>query len=505
VDRKLLCVPIYDTADVASSEQLATRDFWVEVGDGDRRRRLPGPYAKVNTDAFAIRRPAPRLGEHTAEVTAEWLAAPGTAVAGERLTLSPAPGPDVPGDGALPLEGLKVLDLTWVVAGPVIGRALADFGATVVRVESSTRVETARHVPPFYGGVPDPENSALYITWNCGKLGVTADLSTEHGREVVRRLAEWSDVVLESFSPGQMQRWGLDYATLSAHRPDLIMLSTAIMGQTGPHARLAGYGNTGAALSGFQDIAGWPDRPALGPYGAYTDYLGPRFSLTTLLAALDHRQRTGAGCYIDVSQVEAGVYMQSPEMADYARNGAVVGRIGNSDRVFAPHGVYRCRPEDDGTERFVAIAVRTDEQWRELATLMGRADLAADPELGTAPGRRARAADLDPALEAWTAGQRAEDVEQRLQNGGIPAHVSASSRDFCTDPQLAHRGHLIRLPDARHGTATVEGPRYLLSVTPGRVSRTAPVFGQDNEYVLTELLGYSPDEVRDLTDEGVLR
>jgi crotonobetainyl-CoA:carnitine CoA-transferase CaiB-like acyl-CoA transferase len=283
------------------------------------------------------------------------------------------------------------------------------------------------------------------------------------------------------------------------------MLSTAIMGQTGPHARLAGYGNTGAALSGFQDIAGWPDRPALGPYGAYTDYLGPRFSLTTLLAALDRRQRTGDGCYIDVAQVEAGVYMQSPEMADYARNGTVVRRLGNADRLFAPHGVYRCQPDEDGAVRYIAIAVRTDEQWQQLATLMGRADLAADPELGAAAGRLARAADLDPAVEAWTAGQQAEDAERRLQDGGIPAHVSASSRDFCTDPQLAHRGHLIRLPDPLHGTATVEGPRYLLSETPGRVSRTAPVFGQDNEYVLTELLGYSPDEVRDLTDGGVLR
>jgi crotonobetainyl-CoA:carnitine CoA-transferase CaiB-like acyl-CoA transferase len=500
MERKLLCVPVYDTADVACSEQLAARDFWVELGHGDRRRRLPGPYAKVSADAFAFRRPAPALGEHTAEVTAEWLAGQAAAVA-----ISPRPDPDVPGDLGLPLDGLKVLDLTWVVAGPVIGRALADFGATVVRVESSTRVETARHMQPFYGGVPGPENSALYITWNAGKLGITVDLRTERGREVVRRLAGWSDVVLESFSPGQMQRWGLDYATLSAHRPGLIMLSTAIMGQTGPYARLAGYGNVGAALSGFQDVVGWPDRPALGPFGPYTDYVGPRFALTTLLAALDHRRRTGEGCYIDVSQVEAGVYFQSPEMAGYARHGTVVHRAGNADRVFAPHGVYRCRPEEDGTERFAAIAVRTDEQWRTLAALIGRADLAADPELGTAAGRRARAADLDPLVDAWTAGQTAEDVERRLQDSGIPAHVSASSRDFCTDPQLAHRGHLVQVPHPLHGTATVEGPRYMLSETPGRVSRAAPVFGQHNDYVLTELLGYSPDEVRELTDEGVLR
>ena len=492
MERKLLCVPVYDTADVAASEQLAARDFWVELGEGDRKRRLPGPFAKVSADAFAFRRPAPDPGEHTAEVRAEWVV--------------PPDGPDAAdGPPSLPLAGLKVLDLSWVVAGPVIGRALADFGATVIRVESSTRVETARHMPPFYGGVPGPENSALYATWNAGKLGITVDLRTERGREIVRRLAGWSDIVLESFSPGQVRRWGLDYPTLSAGRPGLIMLSTAINGQTGPYARLAGFGNVGAALSGYQDIVGWPDQPAFGPFGPYTDYLGPRFSLTTLLAALDHRRRTGEGCYIDVSQVEAGVYLQSPEMADHARNGTVVHRAGNADRVFAPHGVYRCQPETDGTERFVAIAVRTHKHWQTLATLLGRADLAADPGLGTAAGRRARAAELDALLDAWTVGQAAESVERRLQGRGIPAHVSASSRDFCTDPQLAHRGHLVQLPHPLHGTATVEGPRYLLSATPGRVTRAAPVFGQDNEYVLTELLGYGPDEYQALVEEGVLR
>jgi crotonobetainyl-CoA:carnitine CoA-transferase CaiB-like acyl-CoA transferase len=502
MERKLLCVPVYDTADVASSEQLAARDYWVELGEGDRQRRLPGRYARVSAGAFEFRRPAPRVGEHTAEVSAEWLAEPSPEVAGRR------PAPTAAGShvaAPAPLAGLKVLDLSWVVAGPVIGRALADFGATVVRVESSTRVETARHMPPFYGDAPGPENSALYVTCNAGKLGVTVDLGTERGREVVRRLADWSDVVLESFSPGQMKRWGLDYATLSAGRPELIMLSTAIMGQTGPYARLAGYGNVGAALSGFQDIVGWPDLPALGPFGPYTDYIGPRFSLATLLAAVDHRQRSGKGCYIDVSQVEAGAYFQSPELADHARNGTVTHRTGNADRDFAPHGVYRCRPGRGGTERFVAIAVRTDEQWRTLTRLMDRAELAADDELGTASGRRARAADLDPLVDAWTAGQSAEDAERCLQQNGIPAHVSASSEDFCTDPQLAHRGHLVRLPHPLHGTATVEGPRYLLSATPGQVSRAAPTFGQDNEHVLTELLGYTREEYQAMTDEGVLR
>lgn len=403
-----------------------------------------------------------------------------------------------------PLDGLKVLDLTWVVAGPVIGRALADFGATVVRVESSTKVETARFMPPFHAGRPGPESSALYGTWNAGKLGVTLDLRAPEGREVARDLAGWADVVLEAFSPGTLARWGLDYATLSAGRPDLIMLSTAIYGQTGPYARLAGFGNIGAALSGFQAVAGWPDRPPLGPYGPYTDFVGPRFALVTLLAALDERRRTGNGCYIDVSQVEAGVYLQAPEIADNAATGAVAQRLGNADREHAPHGVYPALPRD-GRDRFVAIAVTSGDQWTALATALGRTDLAADPALATAAGRRERQAGLDDAIAAWTGTRRAEDVETILQAAGVPAHVSASSADFCTDPQLAHRGHLVELPHPLHGTTTVEGPRYLLSDTPGSVDRAAPTFGLDNRHVLTTLLGYSDERVDALTDSGVLK
>jgi crotonobetainyl-CoA:carnitine CoA-transferase CaiB-like acyl-CoA transferase len=493
-DRKLLCVPINDTDDLRTGEQLAARDYFGLVGEGARQRLLPLQFARVDGDGPTVRRPAPLLGEHTDEVITGWTAA------------APAASPATASSTAPPLAGLKVLDLSWVVAGPVIGRALADFGATVVRVESSTRVETARFMPPFHGGVAHPENSALYGTCNAGKLGVTLDLGSAAGRAVARDLADWADVVVESFSPGLLARWGLDHPTLSADRDDLVMLSTSINGQTGPMAALAGFGNVGAALSGFQAVVGWPDRPPLGPYGPYTDYVGPRFSLAVLLAALDERRRTGRGCYIDVSQVEAGVFFQSAEIADNAATGRVAERIGNADREFAPHGVYPA-PADEpgGADRFVAVAVTTDEQWRALATAIGRPDLRDDPDLAGAPGRRARAAELDAALTDWTLGRPAADAERELQAVGVPAHVSASSRDFCTDPQLRHRGHLVELAHPLHGTTTVEGPRYLLSETPGRVARAAPTFGQHNRHVLVDLLGYPVERFEELTAAGVLR
>jgi crotonobetainyl-CoA:carnitine CoA-transferase CaiB-like acyl-CoA transferase len=504
VARKLLCVPIYDTADVAGSAQLQARGYWAEVGDGPRRTRLPGRLATTSVHAPAVSRPAPLPGEHGDEVIAEWSRPRSPSASRAAASPAEAGGPAAgPPGAALPLDGLKMLDLTWVVAGPVVGRSLADFGATVIRVESSVRTETARHMPPFHNGKPGVENSALYGTCNAGKLGITLDLGSPEGREIVGDLIGWCDVVAEAFSPGLMRRWGLDYETLAARHPGLIMISSSINGQTGPAARLAGYGNVGAALSGYQAIVGWPGEPPIGPFGPYTDYVGPRFTLAVLLAALDNRRRTGEGCYIDISQVESGILFQSAELADYFAQGTIVQAIGNADRQMAPHGVYPCQP-DGPAERFAAIAARDDADWQRLAAAIGRADLAAEERLRTAPGRRACEGELDAAIAEWTRGLPAEQVQERLQAAGVPAHLSASSTDFCTDPQLEHRGHLIRLPHPLFGTTTVEGPRYLLSETPGRVSRAAPTLGQDNEHVLTQILGYSHDRVTELQEAGVL-
>jgi crotonobetainyl-CoA:carnitine CoA-transferase CaiB-like acyl-CoA transferase len=401
-----------------------------------------------------------------------------------------------------PLDGLKVLDLSWVVAGPLVGRALADAGAAVVRVESSTRPETARLMPPFHGG-PGVENSALFGNCNAGKLGLSLDLKQESAREVVRDLAAWADVVVESYAPGRLAAWGLDYASLSREHPELIMLSSSINGQSGPYASLAGYGNVGAALSGFQEAVGWADRVPFGPFGPYTDYVAPRFALATVLAALLSRDETGQGCYIDLSQVESGAYLQQPYLARNAENGAVVQRRGNRDASSAHNAVTRCL--DDGrTERFVAISIDGDEQWKAVAAAMARPELAEDPRYATQDARAGAVEDIDRLLEQWTKNLRPEDVETKLQAAGVAAHVAASSKDFCTDPQLAHRGHLVQVPHSIHGTTTVEGPRYLLSETPLRVQQAAPCYGQHNYFVLSELLGYDQTKIEKLESKGIL-
>ena len=331
MSRGLLLAPVNTMADLLASAHLAARDYFVTVEEAGERRTLPGRFVQGPAGMFTPPRPAPRLGEHNDEVFGE---------DGE-LPTSHGPAKDAP--ASQPFEGLKVLDLAWVVAGPALGRVLADFGATVVRVESSVRIETARLMGPFLDGQPDPQRCALFDTYNAGKLGLTLDLGCPDGRAVVRDLAQWADVLVESFIPGQMSRWGLAPETLRAANPGLIVVSTSLMGQTGPSSPLSGYGNIGAAMAGFQSIVGWPGEPPYGPYGPYTDFVGPRFGLVALLAALEHRRITGHGCWLDVSQAEAGIQFLAPQVAHAASTGAVAGLQGNRDPQFAPHRGFRLR------------------------------------------------------------------------------------------------------------------------------------------------------------------
>jgi crotonobetainyl-CoA:carnitine CoA-transferase CaiB-like acyl-CoA transferase len=500
--RKLLSVEIADVGDLVHSEHLADRGYFIQLGGQDRpRRTMPGPVAQSSTAGFVFRRPAPLLGEHDDEVRAEWI---GKAAAAPATSTTSAPRAARTATPAA-LGWLKVADLSWVVAGPAVGRALADFGATVVRVESSAKVETARHMAPFYGGRHDVESSALYINTNAGKQGLALNLATEAGRDVVRDLARWADVLIESYAPGLMQRWGLGYEQLAAENPALIMLSSSLMGNSGRLSRLAGYGNVGAAMGGFQYIVGWPDRPPLGPFGPYTDFVAPRLALVALLAALDERQRTGRGCYLDISQVESGVWFLAPQIAAFAADGVVQGRNGNRDAACVPHGVFACQPTSTDVAGHVAIAVRDDADFAALAWLLGRPELVDDPRLAGAAQRRAAEAELEAMISEWTATLTAADAEAACQAAGVPAHRASTSADFVTDPQLAHRNHLIRLPHPVFGGVVVEAPRYVLSDTPGSVTRVAPAIGQDTVHVLRDILGYSPEKVADLDQQGVLK
>ncbi len=398
-----------------------------------------------------------------------------------------------------PLGGLKVLDLAWVVAGPAIGRTLADYGATVVRVESSQRIEAARLIGPYLDGKVDPQRCALYDTYNTGKLGLTLDLSSDAGRDVLRDLARWADVLVESFAPGQMARWGLDPQTLLAANPRLIGVSTSLMGQTGPMKSFAGFGNLGAAIAGYQGLAGGEGVLPIGPFGPYTDYVGPRFALVALLAALDRRRHSGEGCWLDISQAEAGIQFIAAAVTHGAATGQAAKAVGNRDPQFAPHGVYRCAGADD----WVAIVARSDREWARLAALIGGG--ATDPRWATLAARKADEPAVDRIVEDWTRSRSALDVERAVQGIGVPAHKAASTADIVADPQLAARGHFQRLPHPLGGESVFDASRYRLSDTPAQYDRPAPHFGRDTQQVLSELLGYAPEQIERLQAAKVLR
>ena len=489
--RRLLIAPIATMADVLRNEHFIDRGYWdeVPVGDGPTTKvvKAPGRWAHAPATPLRRLRRAPAMGEHDIEL-AEILGRSGPVA---------KPTGDAAGRA---LDGLRVLDFTWVIAGPMGPRVLADHGATVVRIETEKRVDVIRSAGPFLAGQSGGiEDTALWHSVAAGKRSVALDLTTEAGRAVARDLARWAEVVLESFAPGVMDSMGLGFETLRADNPSLVMVSSSLMGQTGPLSDFAGFGNLAASIAGFTDLTGWADRDPAGPYTAYTDYVSPRILALSAVAAVDHARRTGQGQHIDLAQAEAVIHMLSPALVEYGVSGHVKSRQGNDDDCWAPHGAYPAG--DPGTDQWVAIACTDDGQWQRLATLVGRADLAG---LSTAE-RLARRRELDDVVGAWTTGQPGVGLQELLQAHQICAHQVQSSVELLADPQLAHRDHFRWVPHPKHGTVIVEGPHVRYSLTPGGPEWGGPTLGQHTMWALEEILGYDEDRIVELVVNDVLR
>jgi benzylsuccinate CoA-transferase BbsF subunit len=411
----------------------------------------------------------------------------------------------MPDDGrtAGVLDHVNVLDLSWVAAGPLCGVLLAYYGATVVRVESAVRVDVARGSPPMAGkGV---NMSAYYGAMNLGKYGVALDLNNERGREIVSKLVDWADIVIEGFTPGTMADWGLDYETLRPRKPGIIMISLTLQGQTGPLASMRGYGLQVHGLSGLGSLIGWPDGPPTGVTLAYPDYIVPLVATFAAIAALDHRDRTGQGQHIDLSQMEATINFTGTAIADYSVNGRMQRRDGNRLKsgdapAVAPHGVYPTK----GTDQWIAVSVFTDEEWRAFCRVLGRDDWPSDARFASMADRCANDAALDAAIAEETPKHDARELMERLQAAGVIAGAVLDSEHLYADPQLTHRGHFVPIvhPDWGDFPAEVFGAR--LSDNPPAVQRPSPQLAQHNEYVLRELLDYSQEEYDQLVAAGAV-
>jgi benzylsuccinate CoA-transferase BbsF subunit len=362
-----------------------------------------------------------------------------------------------------------------------------------------------------------PNRSHFFGMCNSSKWSLALNLKQEQGRTIAKRLIAWADVCLESFTPGTMAGLGLGYDVARAINPGVIMASTCLMGQTGPAAALAGYGTHAAAVSGFVDTTGWPDRAPAGPYAAYTDLIAPRFLATALMAAIDHRRRTGEGQYIEQSQMESALYFLAPELLHYQVSGELPRRMGNAAADAAPHGVYPCRSAndegrttngDDGEssslDEWCAVAVETDAQWRSLREALGGPAWATDPALDISAGRLACRTVIDGHLAEWTRMRTPQEAMEQLQAAGVPAGAVQRSSDLLRDPQLAHRRFFRPLMHPEMGEVPYEGHQFRIRGYDSGPRFAAPCLGEHTFAVLHDLLGMTEEEIAEVMASDAL-
>lgn len=399
------------------------------------------------------------------------------------------------------LEGLKIADFSWAAAGPIATRMLADHGATVVRVESRAHIDSVRITGPFPGDKPGLNRSGFFADFNSSKYSLALNMARPDAAPVARRLIEWCDVVVESFTPRVMRGWGFAYDQIAAWKPDVIMLSSCMQGQTGPYRDYSGFGNQGAAIAGIHSVTGWPDRIPAGPKGAYTDAIAPRYAIAAILAALDYRDRTGVGQYIDLSQVEAAISgFFATEVLDYTVNGRLAEARGNRCANAAPYGAFPCAGADD----WITIGIETDGQWAALRRVMGDPAWARSGDLDDAAGRIANQDAIEERLAMWTRDWDAFELLAELAAAAVPAGVVQKARDLFADPQLAHRSHFRPLAHAEMGTVSYNGPAHELSETPAVLRWAAPLLGEHTRYVLETFLGYDAQTILGMTEAGLL-
>ncbi|GAC1455914.1 MAG: CaiB/BaiF CoA-transferase family protein [Candidatus Limnocylindrales bacterium] len=385
------------------------------------------------------------------------------------------------------LTELRVIEMGFAAAGPLVGKYLANFGAEVIRLESRSAADVFRSTyPPFKDGVVHPDHAGMFAFYNDGKRSASLNLKHPTGVAMARALIAQADVFIESFTPGTVARLGLGADGLRAQHPGLIVLSSCNQGQTGPHAFHPGYGSQLSALAGFVQLLGEPDSTPVLLYGPYIDYIAVGYGAIGVLAALERRTRTGQGCTIDLSQYEAGLQFLTPSILEFAATGRIPGRAGNADRVAWPHGVYRC----SGADRWVALSAWSDGERRLL-----RAAIAMDPTLADA--------ELDAALTRWIAVRDRDAVVRTLRDAGLRTAPVLAISELFSDPQLAQRRMWPKVAHPAIGEMHVMAPPFRLSATPSVQQRPGPLFGADNAYVFGELLGLTAEERGSLERDGV--
>jgi crotonobetainyl-CoA:carnitine CoA-transferase CaiB-like acyl-CoA transferase len=490
-ETNLMLAPANSPREIAASAQLAARGFFAPLGEFDR---FPAAVVQVRSCDGAAARVGPASPAPPIDVLATDAQVTFASERGTSATTTWRPGQPA-------WDGLHIIELGSGAAGPIGTRYFVEHGASVLRIESRTRPDFLR---VYALGPENPhglEGAPMYDGLNVGKRNVTLNLKHPDAVALVRRLVvEWADAVAENYAPRAMKGFGLDYDTLAELRPDLVMISACLNGQTGPHKDYPGFGGQGAALSGYNWLTGWPDLEPVGPYATITDSLAPRYVAAALAAGLHYRRRTGKGVYLDLSQVESGTWTLAPWLLAYEAEGVIGTRDGNRSPRAVPHGAFPCAAEGDVGDRWIAIACWTDDEWARLAALMG----VDDPALATFDARRREVDAVEALVADWTRTRDRWAIAAELQAAGIEAVPVEDFGDVHDDEQLAAREHFVPLTHAFMGPGLYERNGFRLSEAPSGYDRAGPTLGQDNDWVLTDLLGLSADEIERLQAEGAV-
>jgi crotonobetainyl-CoA:carnitine CoA-transferase CaiB-like acyl-CoA transferase len=397
------------------------------------------------------------------------------------------------------LEGIRVIDFGHVLAGPWCTMQLASLGAEVIKVETRARPDEQR-AQHGKGAVDNLEANSNFFEINLGKKSVSINLSTDAGKALAKKLVGTADIVLENMRPGVMAKLGLDYDELVKFKPELIMLSLSGFGATGPLRRYAAYNPCFTSVGGTSHLTGYAEKKPNTMTNSGGDARAGTAAVFATLVALKVRQETGKGQYIDSSSCEVINSMIGDQMMDYAMNRRSPKRHGNTDKVMAPHSVYRC----SGPDQWISIAVGSDAEWQGVVRAMGSPVWAAEPIFATGEGRKAEEGRLNTLIAQWTADKSYVEAMHILQAEGVAATPSFKAEDLFSDPHVLARGQVQEVDHPVLGRRKTITPAYRMSETPPRIRGTAPSLGADNHYVLCELLGLSEDEMKRLADEQVI-
>jgi crotonobetainyl-CoA:carnitine CoA-transferase CaiB-like acyl-CoA transferase len=468
---------VQTVSQVATNPQYEFRGTFRPV-EGFPDVRMPGPFAVFHGTPAPAAQPPSAEATPLDDVIAEWR--------------QPRDRPATPEDrrhrgptsAGKPLEGVRIADFTWVLAGPYANRILGDLGADVLKFQTAERATL----------VNSPDFPYFYV-WNRSKRLVSLNMKRDEALAVIRPVIEQSDVLMENFSAGVLARWGLDYESVRAWNPDIVYVSMSGPGHEGPWSKMITYAPTIHALCGLTYLSNPPDRLDVGPGFSLNDHAAGLLSVVAVLSALEARRRTGEGQHVDIAQMETGTYLIGPALLDYFANGREAHPVGNVDPFgqWCPNEVYRC-----GNQHELAVTCRTDEEWKRLCETVSWdiADLARDPSLATAAGRFARRGEIDARMRLWCASRTADSAAEALQSNGVPAGKVQDGGDLTADPQHVHRNLFRQTQHAVFGERSYDRVPAIWSGTdlePYVLSGS--YIGEDNFDVYQKLAGISEEDI----------